>query len=161
MTTEVQGISKVRTPAIGLLQKRGLGSLLKAAKRGYVGPVIPRDPLLQCALSKPEENETGNWGRSKGTLRSGAEADRPSWQGWLWWHRTEFLLWPGFSGPLSTRSFLVVSPPKLFSFPRKDSGSHGGFKVKRDPASGSAFALPYHMTLSKSIPLLRPVSKPA
>ena len=32
--------------------------------------------MLRCAHSEPEENETGKWGRSKGTLRSGAEANR-------------------------------------------------------------------------------------
>lgn len=47
--------------------------------------------MLRCALSEPEENETGNWGRSKGILRSGAEANRLGWQGSAYWGTTEFL----------------------------------------------------------------------
>lgn len=37
--------------------------------------MIPGD---KRALSEPDENETGNWGRDWGTLRSGAEANRSS-----------------------------------------------------------------------------------
>ena len=63
-----------RTCVLGLLfQNRG-GWGARSQKRAC----RTQDPRRRHALSEPEENETGNWGRSKGTLRSGAGANRSS-----------------------------------------------------------------------------------
>lgn len=56
----IHGI-KVKNPCprTSLPRTEGAGSSL-FVKRGHVGPMIRR----QRALSEPDENETGNWGRS-------------------------------------------------------------------------------------------------
>ena len=65
---------RLRTPVLGLLYQNRGGWGAYCQKRAC----RTCDPRRQRALSEPEENETGNWGMSKGTLRSGAEANRSS-----------------------------------------------------------------------------------